>query len=1371
VVLFACIFLLPEAYSIDVSLSAENGGDSVSVDSSYEVDTEVSVSEESEASFDEVGIENSRSLSGTGKAKAAQTYSGSGGYSGSSSFTSSGSGSLTGSANLNPESMNAMQDISASGESSADMTLTHGGTASVGCNLYSGSINALQSISTGSAHGSQNVYGSGSLSASAYGSDNSLSAMQEAYEIDGALSTSQNVATSGSIFANQITTLNGGTGGVSGYALGQNNYISVTGEGQIQDSFEADLSSFSANRGSIQGSASIGGIECISDESLSEISNMNNAMHGTTFQYVDGNSFQSFISNYKKDDGKSSISEDKLWGLLGIQWKGTNPNIEIVVDSDSLPTNLKEEKDRVRRDIDYATNTWSQATNRQLFKPVEILEGLKPPLGGLKDNPSLDKDGKPISDDFNYNRDYKNTIGWVTPPKEAANQYLACTSWWAGEGKDPRDEKIGIGANGIINRDARDQDLYGVWEADIAFNSFYDWRTQSEGANKDFDVGTIAFHELGHVLGLRDLYLVSDQLELHHDPNTYTRYVYPDQFKSEVQSQIMYGRAGYESSTMKLGAGDIAGIQRLYPDLPANWDVMPKERIQDHIDKANTGDTITIAPGEYPENLKIPIALTLKGDGSGEDGTIVDGGNSGSVISIIGSPDFNINVLLSNMLIRNGLSTTGGGIYNFGSTLTVDSCRISGNDATQFGGGGGGIYNSGALTIKDSDISENTAKYAGAGIYNDHGTFKMESGKISDNIASYYGGGIYNVEGSSTINGGTISKNKALEGGGIYNSQNDFTMNGGTISENSAHSDISGLSGSGGGIANNGGSFVLNAGTISDNTADYAGGGVWNSGSAFTMNDGTITKNRANKGGGIATYWGTFEMNGGTISENIAENNVEDGIGGGIYNSKGALTQNGGTISGNDAQKGAGIYNYGTAIITDGEISQNIAINDGGGIYNDGTLTFKLSDGTVIPQNDPRVANIVFDNHLGSLNGALNNIAPEIIKKWMVNPGEFIQHYIDLANPGDTITIAPGIFNENLVIDRSLTLIGAASSESGTVVDGNGLGSVIRIAPDLNVFLSNMLIRNGMGTLDQSGSYVLGGGIFNEGSLTVDHCTITDNGYTRGNWASGPMTHGGGIYSSGDLTGISSTISGNEANAGAGIYLDNKGISPSGLKAEITDSKISANIAANGGGGIYNNGAHLILTGSEITGNGAHYYGTGGGGIANMNIGVVEMVSGTVSGNSAFDGSGVKNYGTFTMKGGSISQNKAYSAPAGIWATSSGGGVDNSGTFNLEGGSISGNYAHSGGGVFNSVNSGTFNLKGGSINNNFYDAPDGSHWIPYNGGGIYNSGTLNIEGGSISGNTAYNDGGGIYNSGTIYPDYSKCSFGTGADANSPNDHN
>ena len=70
---------------------------------------------------------------------------------------------------------------------------------------------------------------------------------------------------------------------------------------------------------------------------------------------------------------------------------------------------------------------------------------------------------------------------------------------------------------------------------------------------------------------------------------------------------------------------------------------------------------------------------------------------------------------------------------------------------------------------------------------------------------------------------------------------------------------------------------------------------------------------------------------------------------------------------------------------------------------------------------------------------------------------------------GDTITISPGIFNENLVIDKSLTLKGAGSTESGTVVDGTKSGSVLtigKIDPNIDVYLKDMLIRNGIGTLD-----------------------------------------------------------------------------------------------------------------------------------------------------------------------------------------------------------------------------------------------------------------------------------------------------------------
>ena len=47
-------------FAIDVSLSVDDGGESASLESSYDVDTDVAVSEESIAGADQPGIENTR---------------------------------------------------------------------------------------------------------------------------------------------------------------------------------------------------------------------------------------------------------------------------------------------------------------------------------------------------------------------------------------------------------------------------------------------------------------------------------------------------------------------------------------------------------------------------------------------------------------------------------------------------------------------------------------------------------------------------------------------------------------------------------------------------------------------------------------------------------------------------------------------------------------------------------------------------------------------------------------------------------------------------------------------------------------------------------------------------------------------------------------------------------------------------------------------------------------------------------------------------------------------------------------------------------------------------------------------------------------
>ncbi len=84
-------------------------------------------------------------------------------------------------------------------------------------------------------------------------------------------------------------------------------------------------------------------------------------------------------------------------------------------------------------------------------------------------------------------------------------------------------------------------------------------------------------------------------------------------------------------------------------------------------------------------------------------------------------------------------------------------------------------------------------------------------------------------------------------------------------------------------------------------------------------------------------------------------------------------------------------------------------------------------------------------------------------------PGDYstIQDAIDAADSGDTIFVGPGIYNEQLTIDKSLTFIGDPGSSPGPgpnapVIDGNGVvGSAITIDAGVsNVTINGFEIRN-----------------------------------------------------------------------------------------------------------------------------------------------------------------------------------------------------------------------------------------------------------------------------------------------------------------------
>jgi parallel beta-helix repeat protein len=100
----------------------------------------------------------------------------------------------------------------------------------------------------------------------------------------------------------------------------------------------------------------------------------------------------------------------------------------------------------------------------------------------------------------------------------------------------------------------------------------------------------------------------------------------------------------------------------------------------------------------------------------------------------------------------------------------------------------------------------------------------------------------------------------------------------------------------------------------------------------------------------------------------------------------------------------------------------------------------------------------------------------------IVVPDDFsaIQQAVNSAYSGDVVFVRSGNYSENIVIDKSLTLVG--EDISSTVVDGGGSGSVFTVSADY-VGISNLTIRNSGVGYPNSGIRV----------LNSSGCTFKDN--------------------------------------------------------------------------------------------------------------------------------------------------------------------------------------------------------------------------------------------------------------------------------------
>ncbi len=231
-------------------------------------------------------------------------------------------------------------------------------------------------------------------------------------------------------------------------------------------------------------------------------------------------------------------------------------------------------------------------------------------------------------------------------------------------------------------------------------------------------------------------------------------------------------------------------------------------------------------------------------------------------------------------------------------------------------------------------------------------------------------------------------------------------------------------------------------------------------------------------------------------------------------------------------------------------------------------------------------------------------------------------------------------------------------------ISGNNNHRVFFIEQAANVTINGITITGGSSNVDNLSIPGSGGGIFNNGSLTIDNSIISGN---SANFAGGD---GGGIYSLGRLIIRNSTIRNNSAeNEGGGIYINNSfGSSQVLLYSTINDN------SARSGGGIYNSNS----------------------------IGETQLIGSTISDSSAEIGGGIYNYmGTFRVFDSTIRNNSADLQGGGIY--------NDTAELTLTGSTISHNMAEYGGGIHSrvggvglinsTVSSNTARQFGGGISN------------------------------------------------------------------------
>ena len=372
----------------------------------------------------------------------------------------------------------------------------------------------------------------------------------------------------------------------------------------------------------------------------------------------------------------------------------------------------------------------------------------------------------------------------------------------------------------------------------------------------------------------------------------------------------------------------------------------------------------------------------------------------------------------------------------------------------------------------------------------------------------------------------------------------------------------------------------------------------------------------------------------------------------------------------------------------------------------------------------------------------------------------------DIINLATDVPAGTGVYTLSAV-DNASNGLPVINTDSGHSVIIYGHGATIRRdsngnPPSFRIFQVASSATVNIDTLTISNGFVgdFGGGIYNQGALTLNSCRLTGNSATGLSLTpgGGAVAYGAAIFNTGALVATDCFFIGNSVTGGNGhsgtsekggdglggaIYSAIGTLSVSRCTF-INNSVTGGNHGSSGGksggglGGAIYNLATGTISDSAFSGNSAASPGSLSAGGAFSNYGTLLVQNSTLDGNTAMaDGGGIFNgyQGTLTLSDCSVLNNSA----------TAGGGINSSyGSATVTNTTFKDNTAFFGGAIYNSNASNDnrqLTLSNCTLSGNSVTGASSR------GGGIYNFGRTAISNCTFNGNSAVFAGGNIFTGG------------------------